>query len=62
MNKKSLKYFFTIRIFNVFHIADIYNGNGDGGESVHGPFFEDENFAVSHSARGILGMANQVNN
>jgi len=39
--------------------GDIYNGNGDGGESVHGPFFEDENFAVSHSARGILGMANQ---
>jgi len=39
--------------------GDIYNGNGDGGESVFGPFFEDENFAVSHSSRGILGMANQ---
>ncbi|XP_056150131.1 probable inactive peptidyl-prolyl cis-trans isomerase-like 6 [Lampris incognitus] len=34
-------------------------GRGDGGESIYGSTFEDESFAVSHSKRGILGMANQ---
>ncbi|XP_071335482.1 probable inactive peptidyl-prolyl cis-trans isomerase-like 6 [Trachinotus anak] len=32
---------------------------GDGGESIYGPTFEDESFAVSHSKRGTLGMANK---
>ncbi|KAL6095921.1 ppil6 [Pungitius sinensis] len=32
---------------------------GDGGESIYGPTFEDESFAVSHSRRGTLGMANK---
>ncbi|KAG7239221.1 hypothetical protein INR49_029974, partial [Caranx melampygus] len=32
---------------------------GDGGESIYGPTFEDESFAISHSKRGILGMANK---
>ncbi|XP_063078431.1 probable inactive peptidyl-prolyl cis-trans isomerase-like 6 [Engraulis encrasicolus] len=32
---------------------------GNGGESIYGPTFEDESFAVSHTKRGILGMANQ---
>ncbi|XP_053193329.1 probable inactive peptidyl-prolyl cis-trans isomerase-like 6 [Scomber japonicus] len=32
---------------------------GDGGESIYGPTFEDESFAVSHAKRGILGMANK---
>ncbi|KPP77464.1 hypothetical protein Z043_103113, partial [Scleropages formosus] len=31
---------------------------GNGGESIYGPTFEDESFAVSHNKRGILGMAN----
>ncbi|XP_071372912.1 probable inactive peptidyl-prolyl cis-trans isomerase-like 6 [Centroberyx affinis] len=34
-------------------------GKGNGGESVYGATFEDESFAVSHTKRGILGMANQ---
>ncbi|XP_076872332.1 putative inactive peptidyl-prolyl cis-trans isomerase-like 6 isoform X2 [Brachyhypopomus gauderio] len=34
-------------------------GKGNGGESIYGPTFEDESFAVSHTKRGILGMANQ---
>ncbi|KAM3861080.1 putative inactive peptidyl-prolyl cis-trans isomerase-like 6 [Diretmus argenteus] len=34
-------------------------GKGNGGESIYGPTFEDECFGVSHSKRGILGMANQ---
>ncbi|XP_072307696.1 probable inactive peptidyl-prolyl cis-trans isomerase-like 6 [Eucyclogobius newberryi] len=32
---------------------------GDEGESIYGPTFEDESFAISHSRRGILGMANK---
>ncbi|KAM7367839.1 hypothetical protein PAMP_014110 [Pampus punctatissimus] len=32
---------------------------GDGGESIYGPIFEDESFAISHTKRGILGMANK---
>lgn len=39
--------------------GDIYHGRGNGGESIFGPVFEDENFAVPHSRRGILGMANK---
>ncbi|XP_034143594.1 probable inactive peptidyl-prolyl cis-trans isomerase-like 6 isoform X2 [Esox lucius] len=39
--------------------GDIASGKGNGGESIYGPTFGDESFAVSHSKRGILGMANQ---
>ncbi|XP_072499131.1 probable inactive peptidyl-prolyl cis-trans isomerase-like 6 isoform X1 [Notamacropus eugenii] len=39
--------------------GDINMGKGDGGESIYGPVFEDENFAVPHDKRGVLGMANQ---
>ncbi|XP_037541427.1 probable inactive peptidyl-prolyl cis-trans isomerase-like 6 [Nematolebias whitei] len=40
--------------------GDISPGSkGNGGESIYGPTFEDENFAVSHSKRGMLGMANK---
>lgn len=39
--------------------GDIYHGRGNGGESIFGPVFEDENFAVPHSRRGIIGMANK---
>uniref|UniRef100_A0A3B3UYE1 Peptidyl-prolyl cis-trans isomerase n=1 Tax=Poecilia latipinna TaxID=48699 RepID=A0A3B3UYE1_9TELE len=35
------------------------NSRGDGGESIYGPTFEDESFAISHSKRGTLGMANK---
>nr|XP_020488578.1 probable inactive peptidyl-prolyl cis-trans isomerase-like 6 [Labrus bergylta] len=34
-------------------------GKGNGGESIYGPTFEDESFAVCHSKRGTLGMANK---
>ncbi|KAH3826531.1 probable inactive peptidyl-prolyl cis-trans isomerase-like 6 [Dreissena polymorpha] len=39
--------------------GDIYHGRGNGGESIFGPVFEDENFAVPHSRRGVIGMANK---
>ncbi|WAR07460.1 PPIL6-like protein [Mya arenaria] len=39
--------------------GDIYHGRGNGGESIYGPVFEDENFAVPHSRRGVIGMANK---
>ncbi|KAK7907758.1 hypothetical protein WMY93_016370 [Mugilogobius chulae] len=35
------------------------NPTGDGGESIYGPTFEDESFAITHSKRGTLGMANK---
>ncbi|XP_062596471.1 uncharacterized protein LOC134257913 [Saccostrea cucullata] len=39
--------------------GDIYHGRGNGGESIFGYVFEDENFAVPHSRRGMVGMANK---
>ncbi|KAL4232654.1 putative inactive peptidyl-prolyl cis-trans isomerase-like 6 [Mactra antiquata] len=39
--------------------GDIYHGRGNGGESIYGPVFEDENYAVPHSRRGVIGMANK---
>lgn len=38
--------------------GDIVGGAGDKGESIYGPTFEDESFAMKHSKRGILSMAN----
>lgn len=38
--------------------GDIIKGNGSDGESIYGKEFEDENFAIPHNNRGILGMAN----
>jgi len=39
--------------------GDIWMKKGDGGESVYGPVFEDENFGIKHTRRGIIGMANK---
>uniref|UniRef100_A0A8C5QRB2 Probable inactive peptidyl-prolyl cis-trans isomerase-like 6 n=1 Tax=Leptobrachium leishanense TaxID=445787 RepID=A0A8C5QRB2_9ANUR len=39
--------------------GDILAGKGNGGESIFGETFEDENYAVPHNKRGILGMANK---
>ncbi|NWT40444.1 PPIL6 protein, partial [Chroicocephalus maculipennis] len=39
--------------------GDIITGNGDEGESIYGPTFEDESFSVRHKGRGVLGMANK---
>ncbi|KAK6171495.1 hypothetical protein SNE40_019672 [Patella caerulea] len=39
--------------------GDVYHSRGNGGESVFGTVFEDENFAIPFVNRGIVGMANK---
>ncbi|XP_066466616.1 probable inactive peptidyl-prolyl cis-trans isomerase-like 6 [Tiliqua scincoides] len=39
--------------------GDIDEGRGNGGESIYGPVFADESFAVPHDRRGVLGMVNK---
>jgi peptidyl-prolyl cis-trans isomerase-like 6 len=37
--------------------GDFVHGKGDSGESIYGPVFEDESFAVPHDRRGVVGSA-----
>ncbi|XP_065649062.1 uncharacterized protein LOC100209549 [Hydra vulgaris] len=39
--------------------GDIIEGKGNNGWSIYGELFEDENYSVLHTKRGILGMANK---
>ena len=38
--------------------GDIINGNGTGSVSIYGDNFEDENFKIKHTKKGLLSMAN----
>jgi cyclophilin family peptidyl-prolyl cis-trans isomerase len=39
--------------------GDITSGNGLGGESIYGGYFEDETFEVLHNKLYLLNMANK---
>jgi len=42
--------------------GDVTHFNGRGGVSIYGRIFDDENFKIKHSTKGLLSMANYGEN
>lgn len=42
--------------------GDISHQDGQGGHSIYGPRFHDENFQRRHACAGLLSMANKGRN
>ena len=50
--------FFRIEPNFMIQAGDIIHGDGTGGESIYGEYFEDENYWHKHDKPYKLGMAN----
>lgn len=50
--------FHRVQVNGYVQGGDIVNGSGAAGASIYGANFQDENFIVKHSRRGVLCMAN----